>query len=386
MDHAANARRGSKTSEAWDLGNEYCAENDTALRLWRCKMCSPQRLFVLHKSNISSANRHLKSVHDIQPATAEGNAQKRKAQEELYEQEMPKKVKTLIQEVNAEQFRSCLLQWIVEEQIPFTTVESSAFQGMLEALNEGVKKYLVKSGSTIRNWAKDAYLKAQQQIIQHLGNSKSRVHISFDLWTSPNSYAILGIMAHYVNQDLRNESALLGFKRVKGSHSGENMAAAMAPVLEEFGVVPKLGVFVADNAQANDLAIVDVLKELRPDIQEPASRRARCMAHIINLAAKDFIFGNDVEAFEEAVKNVDEGAPLDSSPLKKAQEAWRLKGPIGKFHNVCVFIRASPQRREAFMKCCSGVAGVDGKFRPFSELFNLRGLAPKLRKSGHLIG
>jgi hypothetical protein len=40
--------------------------------------------------------------------------------------------------------------------------------------------------------------------------------------------------------------------------------------------------------------------------------------------------------------------------MKTAQEAWRKKGAIGKFHNIVVFIRSSPQRREAFKSCLIG--------------------------------
>ncbi|CAG2008525.1 unnamed protein product [Fusarium graminearum] len=29
-------------------------------------------------------------------------------------------------------------------------------------------------------------------------------------------------------------------------------------------------------------------------------------------------------------------------------EHWRAKGPVGKLHNIVKFIRASPQRTEAF--------------------------------------
>jgi hypothetical protein len=36
--------------------------------------------------------------------------------------------------------------------------------------------------------------------------------------------------------------------------------------------------------------------------------------------------------------------------MKKAQDAWRKKGPAGKMHNIVTYIRSSPQRKEAFKK------------------------------------
>jgi hypothetical protein len=73
--------------------------------------------------------------------------------------------------------------------------------------------------------------------------------------------------------------------------------------------------------------------------------------HIINLAAKAFLFANSVEAFETVTEGLDEtSVDLDSETIKKAQAAWRGKGVVGKLHNVAVYIRSSPQRREAFKK------------------------------------
>jgi hypothetical protein len=36
--------------------------------------------------------------------------------------------------------------------------------------------------------------------------------------------------------------------------------------------------------------------------------------------------------------------------MKKAQDAWRKKGPAGKMHNIVTYVRSSPQRKEAFKK------------------------------------
>jgi len=33
----------------------------------------------------------------------------------------------------------------------------------------------------------------------------SKIHISFDLWTSPNKPAMLGVVAHYLSPDLNSE-------------------------------------------------------------------------------------------------------------------------------------------------------------------------------------
>ena len=127
--------------------------------------------------------------------------------------------------------------------------------------------------------------------------ARSRIHISFDLWTSPNRYLLYAIYAYFVGSNLRNTTALLGLKRIKGPHGGDNIAEVIIPVLEEYEVSPRLGVFVIDNAESNDTAIRSILAQIRPELAL-TPRRARCLGYIINLVAKAFLFGSDTKAFE----------------------------------------------------------------------------------------
>ena len=193
-----------------------------------------------------------------------------------------------------------------------------------------------------------------------LAQSKSRIHISFDLWTSSNGYAICAVCAHFVASNYRNCSVSLAMKRMKGNHSGESIAQIIIATLQLYQITAQLGVFVADNADSNDTAIEAVLTELRPELSTPA-RRSRCLGHIINLAAKAFLFGQDTSAFERATALEDENEPLDAQVMRDAQKAWRQRGTVGKLHNVIIFIRSSPQRREAFKKVQISDSTVDSK-------------------------
>jgi hypothetical protein len=148
-------------------------------------------------------------------------------------------------------------------------------------------------------------------------------------------------------------------KRIKGSHTGENIAEVVIPNIRAMGITQsQLGFFIADNAGPNDTAIRAILAELYPDLKDPDSRRVRCLGHIINLAAKAFLFGKDADAFEE-----DSLTKKQLSKLEAVRELWRKKGPLGKFHNTVSFIRSSPQRREAFLGICGNENGqnIGGK-------------------------
>jgi hypothetical protein len=99
---------------------------------------------------------------------------------------------------------------------------------------------------------------------------------------------------------------------------------------------------------------------LRPDLNA-AGRRSRYLSYIINLAIKVFLFGKETTTFKEAVKSVDEvDKATESTKIKKVQELWRKREPIGKFHNlVVIYIRSSSQRREAFKQCLVGGSNND---------------------------
>jgi hypothetical protein len=69
----------------------------------------------------------------------------------------------------------------------------------------------------------------------------------------------------------------------------------------------------------------------------------RCLGHVINLAAKAFLYGHETDAFEKNIESFRE-----QSDLLKELKLWRKRGPLGKLHNIIIFICRTPQRRERF--------------------------------------
>jgi hypothetical protein len=69
-----------------------------------------------------------------------------------------------------------------------------------------VHKLLLALGETIRNLIEQYFLKRKAELKESLARCKSKVHFSFDLWTSPNHLALLGIIAHYIDEFGQNQS------------------------------------------------------------------------------------------------------------------------------------------------------------------------------------
>ena len=147
---------------------------------------------------------------------------------------------------------------------------------------------------------------------------------------------------------------------MKEDHGGEALADTVVSVLLRYEIQDKLGVFVSDNDPSNDVATKSIVKQLK---LEPVwfNRRGRCFGHVINLAAKAFLFGTNTSAFEAVAALEEDEGQINSEVLMQAQDEWRRQGPVGKVHNVVTYIRRSIGRREEFARCQTGDKRIDGK-------------------------
>jgi hypothetical protein len=265
--------------------------------------------------------------------------------------------KALVTNVQADRFRYLLIRRIVCMHMALKVVEHQTFKDLISYICPALA-ILCQTGKTIRRWILEEFKKQQVRVKDELGLAKSMIHISLDMWTSPNSLGFIVLVAHFLDKDLKNRSVLIGMRRVRGSHSGENIAESVIPILEEMGIVSNLGYFTTDNATNNDVAIEVALRRLRPDIKNPKQRRVRCLGHILNLAAKAFLFSNGKASFEDV--ELDTSVPMTA--LEAEMAFWRTKGPLGKLYNLVVYICKTPQRREAFQACRKSAKVEDNDF------------------------
>jgi hypothetical protein len=69
-------------------------------------------------------------------------------------------------------------------------------------------------------------------------------------------------------------------------------------------------------------------------------KRLRYIGHIVNLIAKEYLFGQDCITFKAEYKAA--GAP-------ERREMWRRRGELGKLHNLVAHVMASRKRTELFL-------------------------------------
>ena len=184
--------------------------------------------------------------------------------------------------------------------------------------------------------------------------SISSIHLTVDVWTSPNRYLLLGVCAHFVAHGQDQVSRLLIGLSPIASHAGEEQFNALAPILEDFGIAQKIGSVVCDNASLNDMLCCTISNYLREQGKawDPLLHRVRCIGHIINLAVQAFLFHNfaqidELDSFEDREAMARDGLAEATEDLR---QIFRVIGPLGKLHNIVIFIRASSGRTQAFVQ------------------------------------
>lgn len=339
-----------RTGWYWRHGTEWDEEigKETTEFCWVCNYCVS--FHPIRASGSNHIKNHLQKAHNISEGHEDINTY---TIEECFSNtpQLPSSTATSSEyslsdrtELKKRYCRKTLLNWITHNHISFREVESEEFQLFCNSLNEKYQLYIPRSHGQVSIWVRDEFQRQKGDIREQVFKAKSEIHLSFDLWTSPfRNFAVLAIVSHFLDNDDKNTALLLGLRRVRGSHSGENIAKEVLYVLREYEIGNRFGYFILDNAPSNDNAVRAILQEFNIS-SEYKQRRLRCLGHIINLVAQAFLFGQDGAAFESD----------DYEEMEEVYDEYQKAGPVGQIHFISVFIRSSSQRREDFSRCQLG--------------------------------
>jgi hypothetical protein len=131
---------------------------------------------------------------------------------------------SLVSKTRVAFFRKLLLQFICIGRLPLDVVESEEFRAPIRELNPGIYDYMWRSGNTTKLMLLAEFDRGKELLKLEFKAALSKIHISFDLWTSPNKLAMLGVVAHYLSPDLTAKSPLIALRKLSGNHNGENQA------------------------------------------------------------------------------------------------------------------------------------------------------------------
>jgi hypothetical protein len=66
---------------------------------------------------------------------------------------------------------------------------------------------------------------------KELTTARSRIYISSNLWILFNTLLIIGIIAYYLNKNLKVQNYLIRMRRVNRTYSNKNITKAIIPIL-----------------------------------------------------------------------------------------------------------------------------------------------------------
>ncbi|CDO71217.1 hypothetical protein BN946_scf184863.g12 [Trametes cinnabarina] len=139
-------------------------------------------------------------------------------------------------------------------------------------------------------------LRADLQLLRHAAHctqsALGRISFTCDLWSCRILKGFMAVTLHYCAKDqcdnLVLRTRLGAFRHVQGRHTGENLAQHFVQVLEELGILHKIGVITMDNGSncgtmLDDLERILTAKGIR---FHRKGNRIRCFPHVVNISVQ----------------------------------------------------------------------------------------------------
>lgn len=257
-----------------------------------CKICSKA---YKRTGGTGAISRHLKDVHTIDPA-ASSVAMKRQREGTVVDMAILRGVEFNVQaEVKRREEMMGLglhkatleylyLRWTITQDISFKQVRDTNFQSLLEYINPVANRMLPNSDCTMKTHARCLFVEGKQRLRHLLATAISDIHITCDMWTSPNHLGLLAVVGHFTSEKFELHTVTLALVEVQGEHCGFNQGMIVLGVIGDYKIRNKVGYFVMDNVGSNDQLIQTVATSLQEEgvAYNADQRRLRCNGHIIN--------------------------------------------------------------------------------------------------------
>ncbi|KAI7771376.1 hypothetical protein LZL87_013875 [Fusarium oxysporum] len=309
----AHSGRRQRTGWVWEHG--YDIEKDSSShRFWLCKECHQTKAAITHMydaASTSQANGHMEDVHRINRGGK--MSPRRKKQRTLFDMvgldahqgkdqavinafitsfcgthsrgshkrgwpSEPIGPNPPFDTFDPLRFQQVLIRWVACDNVHFNTLESPYFQELIEYANSAI----IKLGSL------PTYNTRREWIIQTFNRHKGV--------TSRKFASLLGLTVHFLDDEGKFHTFLLGLLQIKGHHYSKNLAGRVSEIIYEYSFEGRIRYFITDNAESNNTCLKELTIKLGFNKQY---HRLQCCRHIINLIARSILFRTDADAFEE---------------------------------------------------------------------------------------
>jgi hypothetical protein len=133
----------------------------------------------------------------------------------------------------------------------------------------------------------------------------------------------MGVTLHWIDDVWHIQKRIVGFFHVEGRYTGKKLALTFLEVMVKWYVEKKLFSLTLVNVSANEVAVNDVIANLRDVcaslVCDEIFFHVRCACHVLNLVARDGM--NMIAGTIEKIKSlvlVVKGSPLQWEELMKS--------------------------------------------------------------------
>ncbi len=116
-------------------------------------------------------------------------------------------------------FQAKLYDWLISDNVAFNQPESEKFQELLIYLQPRIKRY-IPCRTTARRIVTSIHDRSIGVVTEKLATAITKINLSFDLWTSGNKLALLGLCAllsRPLFQPLSQHAQLVPFQGLRNS-------------------------------------------------------------------------------------------------------------------------------------------------------------------------
>jgi hypothetical protein len=185
-------------------------------------------------ASTSQANGHMEDVHRI---NRDGPmSPQRKKQRTLFDMadldcRRPKDqavMNAFIASFDPVRFQHLHVRWVACDNVPFNKLESPYFRELMGYANSAIiESESLPTHTTIRDWIVRSFNHHKGVVTEILSRSLGRINISFDAWSSHKFTSLLGLAVHFLDDEGKFRTFLLGLPQIEGRHSARTLPIAL---------------------------------------------------------------------------------------------------------------------------------------------------------------
>ncbi|KAK8120433.1 hypothetical protein PG999_004553 [Apiospora kogelbergensis] len=248
----AISKKGSRGRSSWIRTQgifirEIFTDQSQGDAFWICRRCDDRGTAQLfNAAATTSAAHHLRQAHRIHkemPATSSDSSQNSPMPSDPEDDESEAPVSkrartqatTVISRAQVQQAEELALGFIINSDQPFNIFSDSFLHHLLILHNPALCAQIAWGRTTLRERLSRCFKIKKDIIRKEMMESISRIHLAFDLWTSPNRLAIIAVSGHFLDGKGRQQQRLLALRRQLGAHTGSNLSSSLYQTVQEWG-------------------------------------------------------------------------------------------------------------------------------------------------------